>query len=254
GQRGRAVGGMWILPTRNSLSRKARTERNLSERLVTVTDPDGVVSEAYRTLRTSLLYSLVDNPPKVITITSPGPREGKSTTCSNLAVVLAQAGKNVLLLECDFRKPVVHRIFELRNLRGIVDVLAEERDAQEVWHEPIQGLKVITAGPVPTNPAELLGSERFARFLDQMRQDFDYVLIDAPPVQTVSDPMIVAAQSDGVLLVLDAQSTRKVAIRRSVRGLESVGANVLGTIMNNARASEVGYGGGYTYSYTQDKK
>lgn len=237
----------------SSLSRKAQSERDLSERLVTITNPDGVVAEAYRTLRTSLLYSLVDNPPKVITITSPGPQEGKSTTCANLAVVLAQAGKSVLLLECDFRKPVVHGIFELRHLRGIVDVLAGERDAQEVWHEPMQGLKVMTVGPVPTNPADLLGSERFARFLDQMRREFDYVLIDAPPVQTVSDPMIIAAQGDGVLLVLDAQNTRKVSVRRSVRGLESVGANVLGTIMNNAKASEVEYGG-RTYSYTQDKK
>jgi capsular exopolysaccharide synthesis family protein len=214
---------------------------------------DGVVAEAYRTLRTSLLYSLVDNPPKVITITSPGPREGKSTTCSNLAVVLAQAGKSVLLIECDFRKPGVHKIFELRNLRGVVDVLVGDHKVDEVWHEPLQGLKVMTAGPVPTNPAELLGSKRFTRFLDGMRREFDYVLIDAPPVQTVSDPMIIAAQGDGVLLVLDAQNTRKVSVRRSMRGLESVGANVIGTIMNNAKASEAGYGG-RAYSYTQDKK
>lgn len=221
---------------------------DLSERLVTVTKPDGVASEAYRSLRTSLLYSLVDNPPKVITFTSPGPREGKSTTCSNLAVVLSQADKNTLLMDCDFRKPVVHRVFQLRNIMGVVDVLAGEHSAEKVWHEPMENLKVMTVGPVPPNPAELLGSERFAELLDRMRGEFDYVLIDAPPIQLVSDPAIIAAQTDGVLLVLDSQNTRKGSLRRSMRSLESVGATVLGTVMNNYKNSSGGYTyGGYTY-------
>lgn len=195
----------------------------------------------------------MDNPPRVIEITSSGPREGKSTTCANLAVVLAQANKDTLLLECDFRKPVLHKLFEVRNVRGVVDVLAGSQDAQEVWHEPLRNLKVMTSGPVPTNPAELLGSERFAEFLGRMRLEFDYVIVDAPPVQLVSDPIIIAAQADGVLLVLDAQNTRKVSVRRSVQRLESVGANVLGTVMNNARASAADYYGD-TYGYIRDKR
>lgn len=239
-----------LIPGRRAKKAQEGIE-DLSSRLVTLNAPDGIASEAYRTLRTSLLYSLVDDPPKVITVTSPGPREGKSTTCANLGVVLAQANKSVLLIDCDLRRPVVHKLFELRNIRGFVDILAREGKVEDVWHEPLENLKVVTAGSVPPNPAELLGSERFSNALRRFREDFDYVILDAPPVQLVSDPAIIASQTDGVLLVLDAQNTRKMSVRRSVRSLESVGAKVLGTVMNNVKASEGGYYG-YTYSYTQD--
>ncbi len=238
----------------NSGKSRRNEDADLSDLLVTVEKPDGVASEAYRSLRTSLLYSLVDNPPRVITLTSPGPREGKSTTCSNLGVVLAQAGKKTLVMDCDFRKPVIHRIFELRNIRGVVDVIAGEYSTEEVCHHPVENLSVMTVGPVPPNPAELLGSERFAELLARMRGEFDYALIDAPPVQLVSDPAIIAAQTDGVLLVLDAQNTRKGSLRRSMRNLESVGATVLGTVMNNFKGQPGGYAyGGYTYAgYVQE--
>lgn len=239
------------------LRSKRRTQQgregaeDLSARLVTLKAPDGIASEAYRTLRTSLLYSLVDDPPKVITVTSPGPREGKSTTCANLGVVLAQANKSVLLIDCDLRRPAVHKLFDLRNLRGFVDVLAREGEVEDYWHEPLGNLKVVTAGSVPPNPAELLGSERFSTLLGRLREDFDYVILDAPPVQLVSDPAIIASQGDGVLLVLDAQNTRKMSMRRSIRSLEAVGANVLGTVMNNVKATDGAYYG-YTYSYTRN--
>ncbi len=243
-----------FMPKRRAKQRQGREgAEDLSARLVTLKAPEGIASEAYRTLRTSLIYSLVDDPPKVITVTSPGPREGKSTTCANLGVVLAQAGKSVLLIDCDLRRPVIHKLFELRNLRGFVDILAREGEVEDNWHEPLENLKVVTAGSVPPNPAELLGSERFSALLGQFREDFDYVILDAPPVQLVSDPAIIASQTDGVLLVLDAQNTRKMSVRRSIRSLEAVGANVLGTIMNNVRASGAGYYG-YTYSYTQDSE
>jgi len=128
---------------------------DLTAHLVASLDPTSAAAEAYRGLRTNLLYSLIDKPPKVIIFTSPGPGEGKSMTCSNLGVVLAQAEKNTLILDCDFRKPVMHRIFGLRNVVGIVDVLVEERPLKEVWHEPVEGLKVIPAGSIPLNPAEV---------------------------------------------------------------------------------------------------
>lgn len=223
-------------------SRKEDKNNNLLARLVTVLDPANSASEAYRTLRTNLLYSIVDEqPPKVITLTSPGPREGKSTTCANLGVVLAQMDKNVIMLDCDLRKPVVHKVFGLRNLHGVVDVLAGQRDLQEVWQEDLPGLKIVTVGSIPPNPAELLGSRRFADLLDQVRQEFDYVLLDAPPVELVTDPLVLASQSDGVLLVLDAQNTRKASFRRSMRSLETIDANVLGTVMNNVKSLEGGY-------------
>lgn len=198
-------------------------------------------------MRTNLFYALVDDPPKIITVTSPNPREGKSTLCANLGAVLAQADKNTLIVDCDLRRPVLHKTFGVRNIHGIVNVLVGEHSLEDVSQEPMQGLKVVTVGPLPLNPAELLSSKRFADFLEKVRKDFDYVLLDAPPTELVADPAIIAAQGDGVLLVFDVQSTRKGAVRRSVRSLEAVGANVLGTVMNNVKSTRGGYHQGYTY-------
>ncbi len=223
-----------------------------SSSLVTLLDPSGAAAEDYRTLRTSLLYTLVDTPPKAVVVTSPGPSEGKSTTCANLGVVLAQAGKSTLVMDCDLRRPTMHRVFGLRNMRGMVNILAGECELREVaQEEPTELLTVVTAGAVSPSPTELLGSRHFAEFLQQVRGQFDYVLMDAPPTELVSDPAILARQADGALLVFDAQNTRKGAARQAVRTLQSVGARVLGTVMNNARASR----GGYYYgnrAYEQD--
>jgi capsular exopolysaccharide synthesis family protein len=195
-------------------------------------------------LRTNLFFSQVDSPPKVILVTSPGPREGKSITCANLGVTLTQADKQVLIVDCDLRKPTMHKLFELPNSRGVSDVLAGDRDVREIWGEPLMNLKVLTAGPTPPNPVELLGSRRFAEFLGQIRQEFDYVLIDSPPLGLVSDAVILSSEGDGVLLVLDASNTRKVSVRQAVHSLKNVGANVLATVVNNVD----GYRGG-DYSY-----
>lgn len=228
---------------------KAKDAGDPLNRLVSISDPAGQAAEAYRTLRTSLLYSIVDRPPRVVVVTSPGQREGKSTTCANLAVSLAQAGKSVVLIDCDLRKPVVHGIFNLRNGKGLVDAMVGDKEIADLLHSPVGNLRVLTSGPVPPNPTELLGSRRFTILIEKLRKTFDYVLMDAPPVQLVSDPAIIAAQADGVILVFDAQSTRKLSARRSIRTLESVGAKVIGTVMNNVKASRDGTYGGYSYSY-----
>lgn len=228
-------------------AQKDEEANDLSGRLVTVLEPASAAAESYRTLRTNLLYATVDTPPKVLVLTSPGPQQGKSTTCANLGVSLIQADKRVLIVDCDFRRPVMHKIFGLRNLRGMVNFLAGERNLQDVWQEPLAGLKVLTVGPIPPNPAELLGSRRFAEFLGQMRREFDHVLIDAPPIELVSDPAILATLSDGVLLILDSRNIRKSSLRRSVRSLEAVGANILGTTINNVKSSKDGYQ--YNYGY-----
>jgi capsular exopolysaccharide synthesis family protein len=228
--------------------KEAETEE-LAGHLVSVLDPTSAAAEAYRTLRTNLLYAIVDDPPKVIVLTSPGPGEGKSTTCANVGVVLAQAGKDTLILDCDFRKPVIHKFFGLRNIHGLVDVLVGERKLQESWKEPVEGLKVVPVGPIPPNPTELLGTRRVSELLASLREEFDYVLIDAPPVGLVSDPAILATQGDAVLLVSDAQRTRKGSVRQAMRSLEAVGANVFGTVMNNVKAPKGSY---YHYGYTYD--
>jgi receptor protein-tyrosine kinase len=148
---------------------------------------------------------------------------------------------NVLLVDCDLRKPVLHKIFGYRNLTGIVSVLAGEYSMQDVWHGPEPGLKLITVGPIPPNPAELLSSQRFANFIEQARKEFDYVVLDASPIELVTDPTILAALCDGVLLVINAQTTRKRSARRSVQRLEAVGAQILGTVMNDAEGSVGSY-------------
>ena len=208
--------------------------------LVTISDPSGAASEAYRSLRTNLLYSIADDPPdKVILLAGPSSRIGKSTTCANLGVVLAQADRSTLIVDCDLRKPVLHKIFGLRNAYGLMNVLAGEREPEEAWQEPVEGLRVLTAGPPPPHPAEVLISRPFTQLIEQMRPKFDYVLLDAPPTQLVSDPTILARQADGVLLLFDAQNTRKGSVRQAMRSLEAVGANFLGTIMTNVDYARV---------------
>jgi capsular exopolysaccharide synthesis family protein len=230
------------------LHRQAQKDKvgTRSKPLVTLLDPAGVASEAYRSLRTSLLYAAVDAPPTVILITSPGPQDGKSTTCANLAVVLAQADKQTLVIDGDLREPGLHRFFDMPNVSGVVDVLAGEYELLEVCKEPIPGLHIMSAGPIPPNPAELLSSGRFSELVGQARRLFDYVLIDSSPTGLASDPMIIATRADGVLLVLDFEGTSKGSLRKAMRNLEAVGANVLGTVVNKAPKAESGH---YSYGY-----
>ena len=229
----------------NSSSQKDELN-GFPETLVAIQDPSGTASEAYRMLRTNLIYARVDEPPKVIVLTSAGRDEGKSTTVANLGVSLAQAGKNTLILDCDLRRPSQHDIFRMRNIMGLVDVLMGEMEPQEIWHEPIPNLKLIPTGAPPPNPAEILTSRRLTEFLGRVRQEFDYVLVDTPPMGLVSEAAALAANGDGVLLVLDSQHTRKGSLRQALRRLRSVGANVLGTVMNKYEAprgsiSDTGY-------------
>jgi capsular exopolysaccharide synthesis family protein len=206
----------------------------LSGQLVTLLDSAAVASEAYRSLRTSLLYAVANAPPTVILITSPGLRDGKSTTCANLAVVLAQAGKETLVIDGDLHEPSLHKIFGVPNVNGMVNVLSGEYDLSEMCTELFPGLKVLSTGPIPPNPAELLISGRLAPLIGQARQLFDYVLIDSPPTELVSDPMIIATQADAVILVLNSEETGKGSLHKAMRNLEAVGANVLGTVINKA--------------------
>jgi len=211
----------------------------LSEQLVTLLDPAAVASEAYRSLRTSLLYAVAHAPPTVTLITSPGTADGKSTTCANLAVLLAQAGKETLVIDGDLHEPSLHKIFAVPNVNGVVNVLSGEYDLSEVCTEPFPGLKILSTGPIPPNPTELLISDHFAELIGQARPLFDHVLIDSPPMELVSDPMIIATQADAVLLVLDALTTSKESLRKAMRNLEAVGTKVLGTVVNKAPKTEI---------------
>lgn len=224
---------------------RAQTETEgspFSECLITVLEPTSAASEAYRTLRTSFLYALGDSS-RVIAVTSPGSAEGKSTVCANLGVVLAQEEKNTLIADCDFRAPAMHEMFGLDGSQGVVDALAGKHRLEDLYRQPLPGLdlKVLTAGVRPANPAEILSSPRISKFFAKVREEFDYVLVDSPPTGLIADPLILATQSDGVLLILDAKKTSKHELQRVMRDLEVVGAKVLGTVLNNADASKNGY-------------
>jgi capsular exopolysaccharide synthesis family protein len=201
---------------------------------VVVLQPRSAVAEAYRSLGTVLLSTLVGGS-RVVTVTCPGLREGKSDVCANLAVVLAQAGNNILAIDCDFRKPQLHRHFGLSSAKGVMNMLTGEHSLQDVWQEPVERLKVVSTGSLLPDPAMLLGASRRSEFLASAREEFDYVLLDAPPIGIFSEAAILAAKADGVLLVLDEQHTDKASVRRSMRILEVVEANVLGTVVNNVK-------------------
>lgn len=218
-----------------------RKRDRFSRRLVTIQNPAGAASEAYRMLRTNLFYARVDTPPQVIVLTSADPGEGKSTTVANLGVTLAEAGKSTLVLDCDLRKPVLHEFFGVRNLEGLLDILVGSRKLREVWKEPMPGLKLVTSGPLPPNPAELLSSRRLTEFLGEVRQEFEYVLLDTPPVGVVTDAAVLAANGDGVLLVVDARGKHRRRGKKALHTLESVGTNLLGTVVTNAEVPRDGY-------------
>jgi capsular exopolysaccharide synthesis family protein len=237
---------------RSELKRRARTElakNDFSKRLATLDDPAGGASEAYRTLRASLLRILEMSTPAVVVLTSPGPGEGKSTTCANLGVALAQAGHKTLIMDCDLRDPRLHKIFGLSNSYGLVDVLANGHDLQDLLRErPLANLNVVTAGPIPPNPTELLGSRRFLEVVREARERFDYVLLDSTQllaagpssIGSLSDPLELDSRADGVLLVLDAQGTSREALRKALRTLESAGSSILGLVVNNVEPSKWG--------------
>lgn len=220
-----------------SPSREGEGRNGLAGELVTIRDPGGAASEAYRLLRTNLLYAPADVSPKVIVLTSANPREGKSTIAANLGVALRRAEKDTLILDCDLRRPRLHELFRTRNSEGLVDVLVGDREPREVWQEPIPGLKLMPSGPPSSTRAELLSSRRLSEFLWEMRKEFEYVLVDTPPVGWSSDPSVLAANADGVLLVLDPRRTPKRSLRQTLRDLEGVGASVLGIVVNNCEAA-----------------
>ena len=202
------------------------------------TIPDAFGSEQYRILRTNLLHMARDGSLKTVMVSSPGSEEGKTTVCANLGLSLAQAGKSTLIVDCDLRRPMMHKYFGLRNLCGVVDAVVGGCSPQETWQEPLPGLWVMTAGPIPPNPTELLGSEQFAELLDWLRQEFEYVLVDSGPIDLVSDPAILASRVDGVLLVIDPRPSSEDHVQRAMRSLGAVEANILGTVMNKVQVKD----------------
>jgi capsular exopolysaccharide synthesis family protein len=210
--------------------------------LITYLSPKSNLAESYRTIRTSLLLSSADKKPKVIVVTSALPEEGKSATLSNLAVTLAQAGKRVLIMDTDFRKPTQHKIFQIRNEDGLTDYLTSDMDIKGlVKATMVPSLFLANVGPVPPNPAELLGSERMGQLIEELKQWFDFVLLDSPPVLTVSDAMVLGTRIDGVILVVWGGKTAREALKRVKEKLDMLKIKCLGVVINNISIQEHDY-------------
>ena len=207
-------------------------------RLATLLYPRSGVAEAYRTLRTNVEFAAVDNPATTLLVTSSVPGEGKTVTAANLAVVFAQAGRRVLLVDADLRKPGIHVIFDLPNAHGLTTLLRSDEVSIDAVVQTTEqaNLRVLTTGPLPPNPAELMGSQRMRTVLDRLKIGEDLVIFDSPPLQAVTDSAILSSFLDGTLFVIDARQSRGRAVRLAREALAKAGANVLGAVLNRVQA------------------
>ncbi|MCM3771787.1 CpsD/CapB family tyrosine-protein kinase [Priestia aryabhattai] len=234
------------------MARKRKDPKNdklltLKRRLLAHNSPKDPVAEQYRTIRTNIQFSGADQEIKSIVLTSTGPGEGKSTTASNLATVYAQQGLRVLLIDADLRKPTAHYTFRLENHVGLTNVLTKQSTlGQAVQGTEVPELFLLTSGPIPPNPAELLASNNMTELLKEMKEQFDMVIFDTPPVLAVADAQILANQVDGSILVVSSGKTDKEAALKAKELLLKANAKLLGAVLNNRKMEE---GSDYYYYY-----
>lgn len=228
---------------------------DVAPELITLDRPRSAIAEAYRTLRTSVLLSRAGQPPKVLITTSSVPGEGKTTTTINLAVTLAQAGKRVLLIDADMRRPRLHRTLGLDGNRGLTQYLTGACSLKDaVQPTRAENLWAMPCGVRPPNPAELLVAGGFEEMLEQARGSFDNILIDTPPVMAVTDPLIVAPWADGLVLVVRGGETPYPLVQQALRKVREVGAQVLGVVLNNVELERVSYQGYYQRQYRYEDR
>jgi succinoglycan biosynthesis transport protein ExoP len=220
------------LPT---LGTVARIPGTINQSKLIANQPRSPVAESYRVLRTNLQFSTVDRRLCSVMVSSAVPGEGKSLMSANLAVIMAQTGKRVILIDADLRRPNQHRIFGLSNNQGLSTALlgGDEQLKAALQRGPVDNLQILPAGPIPPNPTELLGSRRMHELMASLCTQADFVILDSPPVTAVADASVLAAHADGTLLVVDAGRTRRGQAQRCRDALQAVGANVLGVIINH---------------------
>ena len=222
------------------------------EKIISIRNPKSPISESYRGIRTSIEFSNLDKEMKVINVTSSMQGEGKSTVIANLAVSFANLEKKVLLLEGDLRNPSVHRMFNISNINGLTDVLLNNKIFAECVHRTeIKNLHVLTCGAVPPNPSEILSSKKMKDFINELREYYDYIFIDTPPIGVVTDAGIISTYSDGCVFVVGSKQCDIEMAKIAKKRLEDVGANIIGAVLNKFEAEGNGYNY-YNYYYQHE--
>ncbi len=223
-------------------------------KLITVAHPKSPISEQFRTIRTNINFMAIDKPIKTLAMTSANVSEGKSTVTDNVAVVWAQTGQRVLLIDADLRRPTLHTTFNKSNQEGLTTILTSGTNSidlrQIVQPSGVENLDILTSGPVPPNPAELLNSQRMKTLIESVKSVYDMVIIDVPPMLEVTDTQVLSHYLDAIVLVVKQGQTQKLAVKRAVELLNLAHANLLGYVMNDVNTDgDAGYGYGYGYGY-----
>lgn len=194
--------------------------------------PTSDIAEAYRTLRMNLQYSYLGSNHKVIVVTSANPKEGKSTVAANMALALAQDDKKVILIDCDLRKPTIDKRFNISNETGLTELVIAKESEITFGYNYNENLTILTSGKIPPNPTEILSSNYMLRLINSLRNIFDYIILDAPSVELVTDAQILAAKFDGTILVVKAETTKKSSVHNAINILRRVNANIIGIVLN----------------------
>lgn len=230
------------------MARNKTTSRS-KRHLIAKKDPKSPITEQYRTIRTNIQYASVDQAIRSIVVTSTAPMEGKSTTTANLAVVFAQQGKKTLLIDADLRKPTAHYTFQLPNTVGLTSVLTKQVELMDaVYMTDVENLFVLTSGPIPPNPAELLASVSMEYLLKEAYNLYDFILFDTPPVLTVTDAQVLANLADGSILVTSSGTTDRDGAIKAKEILTSAQSKLLGAVLNNKKADKDAH---YYYYYAE---
>lgn len=228
---------------KNKMNKDARN-------LITVTQPKSPIAEQYRTIRTNIEFMAVDKEIKVMLVTSSTQGEGKSTTASNLAVAYAQQGKRVLIIDTDMRRPTVHYTFRVANGLGLSSLLTRQAELEKaVLPTKVENLSILTAGPIPPNPAELLSSRAMEKLIEQLRGEYDVIILDAPPLLQVADSRITSKLTDGVILVIGCTTSDRQRVLKAKEQLELTEAKILGVVLNRRELTD---DSAYQYYYSYE--
>ncbi len=207
------------------------------EKFLIKDNPSSPIAEAYRKIATNIEFSNIDNEIKTIMITSAKQDEGKTSIICNLALVMTELKKNILLMDLDLRKPAIHKQFELSNKKGLTDLLINKDDYKTYIQNVYPGLDVLTTGMIPANPAEIINSRTLKELIKEMAKCYDYIFLDAPPVMFVSDPITISTYANAVIIAIEHGKTEKDLVKKAVDSLKQVNANIIGAVFNNIPVS-----------------